>query len=203
VNCNDWRAAITALAAGDATIVSPEEVRAHAHGCAACRRYRDALILGSPATAGPSSDLAPAVVRSARRLDRGAVPLALRIGLLGTAAAMLVLHAPELVIGDGHRPAEHAARHAAACPVAFAIALVVVALRPSRARGLLPVKASLAAALVITAAVDISRGVTPILAEVDHLAEIAGATLVWLTARRVSHPPARTVGKVRLATVGR
>jgi hypothetical protein len=157
----------------------------------------------SPTAPRRQPDLATRVVRAARRLDRGAVPLVLRIGLLGTAAAMLVLHVPELVFGDGHGAAEHATRHAAACPVAFAIALVVVALRPTRARGLLPVTASLAAALVITAAVDISRNVTPILAEVDHLAEIAGAVLVWLTAHRVSHPPAGSAGSVRLATVGR
>ena len=115
----------------------------------------------------------------------------LRAALVVTAATMLALHLPELVRGDGHGVAEHSARHAAACPVAFAIALIVVAMRPSRARGLLPVTAALAAALVITAAIDISRGITPILAEADHLAEISGALLVWLTAHRISHRPAR------------
>ena len=108
---------------------------------------------------------------------------------------MLVLHVPELIRGDGHGVAEHSARHAAACPVAFAIALFVVALRPSRARGLLPVTAALAAVLAITATIDITRGITPILAEVDHLAEIAGAVLVGLTAHRVSHPTPRHPGR--------
>jgi predicted anti-sigma-YlaC factor YlaD len=87
--------------------------------------------------------------------------------------------------------AEHVARHAAVCPVAFAIALGAVALRPTRARGLLPVTAALAAALLVTAAIDILRGVTPIMAETDHLTEIVGAVLVWLTARSVSHPAPR------------
>jgi hypothetical protein len=96
-------------------------------------------------------------------------------------------------------------RHAVACPFAFAVGLVVVALRPSRARGLLPVSAALAASLVVTATIDISRGVTPILAEADHLTEIASALLVWLNARRVSHPsgrnPACSIGALRVARI--
>ena len=43
-----------------------------------------------------------------------------------------------------------------------------------------------------------------IVAEADHLAEIAGAVLVWLTARRVSHPaprsPTRPTGRLRVAS---
>jgi hypothetical protein len=56
---------------------------------------------------------------------------------------------------------------------------------------LLPVTAALAAALLVTAAIDILRGVTPIMAETDHLTEIVGAVLVWLTARSVRHPAPR------------
>ena len=116
----------------------------------------------------------------------------LRAALVVTAAVMLAVHLPELFRGGGHDMAEHVARHAAVCPVAFAIALGAVALRPSRARGLLPVTAALAAALLLTGAIDISRRITPIMAETDHLTEIIGAVLVWLTARSVSHPtPAR------------
>jgi hypothetical protein len=49
----------------------------------------------------------------------------------------------------------------------------------------------LAAALLVTAAIDVSRGITPIMAETDHLTEIVGAVLVWLTAHSVSHPTPR------------
>jgi putative zinc finger protein len=185
VKCNEWNAAIAALAAGADTPYAADELRAHADGCPACRRRRDAIVLGP---AAEPTDLPTRVVKEARRLDRAAVAPLLRAALVVTAAAMLALHLPDLIIGGGHDAGEHAARHAAACPVAFAIALVVVAVRPSRARGLLPVTASLAVALLLTGAIDIARGVTPIVGETDHLIEIAGAVVVWLTARSVSRP---------------
>jgi predicted anti-sigma-YlaC factor YlaD len=190
VNCNDWNAAITALATGSTSRFETDEIRAHADRCPTCREHRDALLLGS----GPSPrspNLATEVVKAARRFDRAAVAPLLRAALVGTAAVMLAVHLPELFRGGGHDVAEHVGRHAAVCPVAFAVALGAVALRPSRARGLLPVTAALAAALLVTAAIDISRGITPIMAEADHLAEVVGAVLVWLTARSVSHPAPR------------
>jgi hypothetical protein len=187
VKCNEWNAAIAALAAGADTPYAADELREHADGCPACRRRRDAIVLG-PAAEPTAPDLPTRIVKEARRLDRAAVAPVLRAALVVTAAAMLALHLPDLVLGGGHDAGEHAARHAAACPVAFAIALLVVALRPSRARGLLPVTASLAVALLLTGAIDIARGVTPIVGETDHLIEIAGAVVVWLTARSVSRP---------------
>jgi predicted anti-sigma-YlaC factor YlaD len=190
VNCNEWNEAITALATGSTTPFDTEEIRAHADRCPTCRDHRDALLRGS-APAPPSPDLATEVVRAARRFDRAAVAPLLRAALVVTGVVMLAVHLPELFRGGNHDAAEHVARHAAVCPVAFAIALGAVALRPSRARGLLPVTAALAAALLVTAAIDISRGVTPIMAETDHLTEIIGAVLVWLTARSVSHPAPR------------
>lgn len=208
MECNDWQTEITALANGEPTLIDAHRVREHVAGCPRCQRHRVALITDPrPIDPGPvaqAPQLAETVVRTARKLDRGAVSPILRVALALTATALLVLHAPTLVLGGaGHDTAEHAARHAAACPVAFAIALVAVALRPAKARGLLPVTAALAAALFITGAVDISRGMTPILAEADHLPEIIGALLVWLTAHHLSHPhhraPARTATHLRIA----
>ena len=190
VNCNDWNAAITALATGATTVHPSDEIRAHAQQCPTCREHLEALLYGS-APPPPSPDLATQVVKAARRFDRSAVAPLLRAALVVTAAVTLVVHLPELFRAGDHDVAEHVARHAAVCPVAFAIALGAVALRPSRARGLLPVTAALAAALLVTAAIDISRGITPIMAETDHLTEIIGAVLVWLTARSVSHPTSR------------
>jgi hypothetical protein len=187
VNCNDWNVSIMALATGSTTRFETDEIRAHADCCPTCRQHRDALLLGS-APPPRSSDLATEVVKAARRFDRAAVAPVLRVALVATGALMLVVHVPDLFRGGDHDMAEHVARHAAVCPVAFAIALGAVALRPTRARGLLPVTVALAAALLVTAAIDILRGVTPIMAETDHLTEIAGAVLVWLTARSVSHP---------------
>lgn len=190
MNCNEWNEAITALATGSATRFDTDEIRAHADRCPTCRDHRDALLRGS-APPPPSPDLAAEVVKAARRFDRAAVAPLLRAALVVTGVVMLAVHLPELFRGGDHDTAEHVARHAAVCPVAFAIALGAVAVRPTRARGLLPVTAALAAALLVTAAIDISRGVTPIMAETDHLTEVVGAVLVWLTARSVSHPAPR------------
>jgi hypothetical protein len=191
VNCNDWNAAITALASGSTARFDTDELRAHADGCPTCQERRDALLLGSAASSR-SSDLAAEVVKAARRFDRSTVAPLLRAALVVTAAVMLAVHLPELFRSGSHDVAEHVARHAAVCPVAFAIALGVVARRPTQARGLLPVTAALAAALLLTAVIDISRRTTPIMAETDHLTEIVGAVLVWLTARSISHPTARS-----------
>jgi hypothetical protein len=190
VSCNDWNTAITALATGTSTVHPNDEIRAHAQHCPACHERLEALLYGA-APPPPRPDLATQVVKAARRFDRAAVAPVLRAALVVIAAVTLVVHLPELFRAGNHDMAEHVARHAAVCPVAFAIALGAVALRPSRARGLLPATAALAAALVLTAAIDISRGVTPIMAETDHLTEIIGAVLVWLTARSVSHPTSR------------
>ena len=98
----------------------------------------------------------------------------------------------------GHR-ATHAARHLGAFTAAYGVGLLVVAVRPARARTMLPVAAVLAGALVITALVDLLDGRIPLVGEAQHLPEVLSVVLVWLLAIPRPRRPARR----RAAPLGR
>ncbi len=77
----------------------------------------------------------------------------------------------------------------------------MVVARPARARTMLPVAAVLAAALVLTALVDVARGDIPLANESLHLPELISVVLIWLLAnpvrgrrsQRPAAPPLRVV----------
>ena len=89
---------------------------------------------------------------------------------------------PALVLGDEQGASAHAARHLGAFTAAYGVGLLVVAVRPARARAMLPVAAVLAGALVITAVVDLVDGRIPLVGEAQHLPEVLSVVLVWLLA---------------------
>jgi predicted anti-sigma-YlaC factor YlaD len=150
-------------------------------------------ILGR-AAADPSIQLRPTERRPPRR-SRVAV-LAFQYGLLVVALAMAVLALPELFASSG--AAVHTSRHLGGWDVAFAVGLLIAALQPWRARGLLPMAAALAGVMVVTAAVDVARGTTAGLAEGTHVLEVLGLVFLWLLARSTpgrrsdGHQPRRT-----------
>lgn len=145
-----------------------------------------------PPTTRPSAD-APAVPsgrrarRRARRSQhdgRGRVAvLAFQYGLLVVALLMVVLAVPELLAPSSD--AVHTSRHLGGWDVAFAIGLVLAALQPWRARGLLPMAAALAGVMVVTAVIDIAHGSTPGMAEGTHLLEVFGLVFLWLLSRSI------------------
>jgi hypothetical protein len=113
-----------------------------------------------------------------------------RVLLFVVAAEVIVLSAPSLFDG-----ANHDGRHLGAFSVAYGAALVVVAVRPARARTVLPVSMVLAAALTITAVIDLVRGVVPLVDEATHLPELVSVLLVWLlTVPRPAHDRRATAG---------
>ena len=62
------------------------------------------------------------------------------------------------------------------------MALLVVVVRPARARSILPVALVLAGAQVITAIVDLATGRIPLVGESRHLPQIISVFLIWLLA---------------------
>lgn len=128
-------------------------------------------------------------------------------GLLAVVAVqILVFSIPALVLGDEQATSAHSARHLGAFTVAYAVGLLVVVVRPARARTMLPVAAVLAGALLVTAVVDLANGRVPLVDEAQHLPEVLSVLLVWLVAvpsprRRVGSPrrrvPSRAVDGVR------
>jgi predicted anti-sigma-YlaC factor YlaD len=71
--------------------------------------------------------------------------------------------------------------------VALGIGLLVAAVEPSRARGLLPMAGALAAVMTIGAVADVLDGGAAPAAESVHLLELAG--VAGLVALRRANPP--------------
>lgn len=192
--CDRWQDALSALADGEDPGVDARLVDAHVRRCTDCAGF--AAVLGRPAPSAVDSDVsvpvrsAPSgatgrIARAVAFADRSSHPLTVRVLLGVVAAEVIVLSLPDLIRG-GEAASAHEARHLGAFAVAYGVALLVVALRPARARTMLPAAAVVALALTITAAVDLAHGRIPLLGEALHIPEIVSVVLVWLLAR---HPP--------------
>ena len=68
------------------------------------------------------------------------------------------------------------------------MALLLVVIRPARARAIFPVTLVLAGALLITAVLDVVEGHVPLVDETAHLPELLSVPLVWLLARPLPDP---------------
>lgn len=102
--------------------------------------------------------------------------------LVVVAVEIIIFSLRALVLGDGDDASVHATRHLGAFTVAYGVGLLGVAVRPARARTMLPVAAVLAGALAITAVVDISVGEVPLVNEASHIPEVISVVLIWLLA---------------------
>ncbi|MGQ0743752.1 MAG: hypothetical protein ACT4OS_05350 [Acidimicrobiales bacterium] len=139
------------------------------------------------------SGLAQRVAREAGSIDRaGTVRWQfLRLALAVVAVTEGVLAAEDLLGSGGH-----GARHLGAFALSYSVGLAAVAARPARARAFTHLTATLAAAMAVAAIADAARGEARLLAEVQHVVEIAGLVLVLLLASRrgqgaAASPPQR------------
>lgn len=193
VNCERWQDALSARADGEDPGIDERLLDAHLGRCPDCRSFA-AVIDGSRRRltlheAETMPDLSRKVVKTNALLDRAGTWGIVRAMLLVVAAEILILATPALLLGDGDANA-HDARHLGAFSVAYAVALIVAAVRPARARTVLPVAAVLALALLVTAIADIVAGTIPLSNEATHLPELISVVLIWLLAT-----PARRAAK--------
>lgn len=209
MTCEPWRNAISARIDGESTGVDERLLEAHLARCPDCRQFRAdgersaRAVRVRPAQAMP--DLAPRVVKLNAVADRAGRWGAVRAGLAVVALQIIGLSLPALVLGDEASTSAHGARHLGAFSVAYGVGLLVVAVRPARARAMLPVAQVLAGALLVGAVVDILDGNVPLVGEVTHLPELVSVVLVWLLsipARRGS-PASRGVDGLRLVDESR
>jgi predicted anti-sigma-YlaC factor YlaD len=158
---------------------------AHLARCTECSSFAAAVGSGRRRSAireaEPVPDLSRKIVKANAILDRAGTWGIVRALLLVVAGEILVLSVPALLLGEGEADA-HDARHLGAFSVAYAVALIVAAVRPARARTVLPVAAVLAGALLVTAVGDIIAGTIPLLNETSHIPELISVVLVWLLA---------------------
>jgi len=186
MTCDRWREAISARLDGEDPGVDTALVDAHLTRCPDCRSFAAAA---EAARRGQRIGAAPVVPDLSRQV-RKAVAVADRASRWGIARALLAVVAiqivafslPALVLGDEQDTGSHAARHLGAFTAAYGVGLLVVAVRPARARAMLPAAAVLAGALVITAVVDLVDGRVPLVGESQHLPEILSVVLIWLLA---------------------
>jgi predicted anti-sigma-YlaC factor YlaD len=194
VNCQTWRDAISAEADGEDPGIDPRLVEGHLARCEDCRRFQDAASrLRRHAAVGPAPrmpDLSRRIVKLDRIADRASRWGIVRGLLAVVAVEIIVLSAPALVLGSEEATSAHAARHLGAFTLAYGAALLVVVVRPARARTVLPVAATLAVALLITGVVDIADGQVPLSGEALHVPELISVPLIWLLALPAPRRPA-------------
>lgn len=184
VTCQPYRDALSARADGEAAPVGTDTLQAHLDDCTTCTAFAAALDDLARHTriapADPVPDLTasilaavdtPDVARVRGRFDQLRGLLAL-VGVV-----QLLLAVPALVAVDGM--ATHVVREVGIFEVALGIGFLVVARRPARAGGLLPVAAVVAALVTLTSVGDLLGGTTAWLQESTHLLELVGTILLW------------------------
>jgi predicted anti-sigma-YlaC factor YlaD len=186
MECERWREAVSARLDGEDPGIEPALVDAHLARCAACRGFAAAIEAARPrqrtALAGDVPDLSRRVRKAVAASDRASRWGIARGVLIVVAVEIIVLSMPPLILGDESDTAVHAARHLGAFTAAYGVGLLVVAVRPARARTMLPVAVVLAGALLITAVVDLVSGRIPLFGEAQHIPELLSVLLMWLLA---------------------
>lgn len=142
-------------------------------------------------------DLSRRVAKTNAVLDRAGKWSMVRALLIVVAVEIVVMAVPNLVLGEGEANA-HDGRHLGAFSIAYAVALLVAAVRPARARTVLPVAAVLAGALLVTAIVDLANGTVPLVNEVSHVPELISVLLIWWLAIPARRDPLSTPSSRRL-----
>jgi RNA polymerase sigma-70 factor, ECF subfamily len=186
--CERVEDALSAVADGEATDLSHDEIERHLASCGSCRRYKDAVasspivpgIVPVRTTSSPSSEIVGAIAED----DRRAASTGVRYLLFATAIAIIVLAIPDLLASEASAVAAHADRHLGSFAAAYGVLLLLTAIRPARARTALPVAVVLAAAIGITAVTDLLRGKIPLVGEAVHFPEMLSVMLVWRLTRR-------------------
>jgi predicted anti-sigma-YlaC factor YlaD len=190
MDCSVWRDALSAMADGEQAEIDERLVTAHVARCSDCRSYKE-MIEASPllprvpdlrvAEAG-MPDLSKTIARLNAAADRAGHWSILRVVLAVVAVQVVAFALPALIFGEEHDTATHSARHLGAFGVAYGVALMVVVVRPARARSILPVALVLAGAQVLGAIVDLATGRIPLGGEVRHLPQIISVFLIWFLA---------------------
>jgi predicted anti-sigma-YlaC factor YlaD len=186
MDCSAWRDALSAMADGEAAGIDERLVAAHVARCAGCHSFQ-AMLDSTPTyaridVASDVPDLSKKISKLNAAADRAAHWSILRIVLAIVAVQVIAFALPALLLGEENGVATHSARHLGAFGVAYGVALLVVVVRPARARSILPVAMVLAGAQVLGAVVDLATGRIPLVGEARHLPQIISVFLIWFLA---------------------
>lgn len=194
MTCEHYKAALSARSDGEDPGMDEALLDAHLRTCASCRQFRSSIEAMRGATrvgAAPQiPDLSREVVRQTAAADRVASFGIVRGVLAIVAVQIIAFSVPDLLAIDTAAGPAHAARHLGAFSIAYAAGLLMVVVRPARARTMLNVAIVLGAALVLTAIVDVAQGRVPLIGEATHLPELFSVWFLWLLARPKPDPAA-------------
>lgn len=192
VDCFRWRDALSAMADGEPAGIDERLVSAHVARCPGCRSFQHVIDSTTRVTRPTRStvplvlsampDLSGPISKLTAAADRAAHWSILRVVLAVVSVQVIAFALPALVLGEEQQTATHSARHLGAFGVAYGVALMVVVVRPARARSILPVALVLAGAQVLAAIVDLATGRIPLVGETRHLPQIISVFLIWLLA---------------------
>ncbi|WP_203713181.1 zf-HC2 domain-containing protein [Asanoa siamensis] len=190
--CEHVRVALSARLDGEAPPATAAEIDAHTATCPGCQAWlagAERLDLLVRATPAPTQDLTARVltaVATDQRRRSAAEPVARRQVLrvaVGVLAVAQLVSAVQALLGVEGALGAHATREMACFDIALAVGFALAALRPERARALLPVALVLALCLAATSAVDVANGRTAVVHEIGHLAAVVQAAALWALGR--------------------
>lgn len=189
MTCDQYRQWISQRIDGDLSIESGQSLDSHLGSCSACTRFHnDAWSLHralrvTPVAAASSStapELTPAALVGSPGLASG-----LRWVLAVIGATLVILNA-QAMFGAGDSLEPHISRHDSIFGVALGIGMLIVAARPHRAIGLVPLTTTIAVLMIISAFVDLASGQATMLGEAIHVVELAGLACLWVISGGVS-----------------
>lgn len=183
MDCSEWQVSISALVDGEDHGPEVSEIESHVAGCASCAEYWEfahQLRRSSLRQAEVVPDLEPAIAKRVRLVTGLGRWTVARAVLAICALEVMVFSVPDMM-GNGSVTA-HDARHLGSFSIAFGMMLMIVVVRPTRARMMLPVAGVLAVALTISASVDLFNGQVPLLGEARHLPEVISVGVLWILA---------------------
>jgi predicted anti-sigma-YlaC factor YlaD len=195
MRCTRFREAVSARIDGEDPGLPTRAIDAHLAECPDCRAWADAAAspaLRSVASPADPDALDPALLARLVRPTAAAAPA--RHGLLSTLEWRVVLAVigllqvalawPGGILDDGHASI-HLAHELTAWDMGLAAGFLVVAWRPARAWGMLPLVGVLVAAMVVTSGFDLVWGHALLGRETVHVLALAGLGCVWALARRM------------------
>lgn len=183
MECELWQDAISAMIDGEDCGHPVHEIELHLSECSACFNFAEFAHhsrRSSIRSAEPVPDLSAVITKKARIVSGFSRWTFTRVVLAVCALEVIVFSVPDL-LGSGSQSA-HDARHLGSFSIAFGVALLVAAVKPTRARMMMPIALVLAVALMIGAVVDLVNGQIPLVGEARHLPEIVSVGLLWLLA---------------------
>lgn len=195
--CLPVREAVSAHLDGEPGHLDAGTVEAHLDGCAACQRFEAALPRINRRVTVGAADAVPdltAPILVALAEDRAAVGgrrlLDLRV-VVGLAGVVQLALAVSLLVG-ATGPLLHVGRDLGAFQLALGAGLLLAALQPRRAAGVLPVAAVAAVVATVGGVIDLAAGQATLLAELTHLTEVVGVLALWALTRRLPENPVLT-----------